>query len=163
MKIKSPYHINIQDVPICIPKPPQQGRGGNVELRIVYGSDIGIMVGSRSFGYHSKPHFHDAEQFNYILSGEIWFFIEDEGFLCKSGDILRIPRNKVHWTWCKHPDGVQFLEAHCPALIGDADLAAGALSMLGSDEDSSKVLTPINEWVQFDKVMEVERRAGASD
>ena len=31
---------------------------------------------------------------NYVLEGEIWFFVEERGFLCKAGDFHRIPSHK---------------------------------------------------------------------
>jgi quercetin dioxygenase-like cupin family protein len=44
------------------------------------------MVATRPPGYHTKPHMHVSEQINHVLEGEIWFFVEDKGYLCKKGD-----------------------------------------------------------------------------
>lgn len=45
------------------------------------------MIASRAPGYHTRPHAHESEQINYVLEGEIWFFVEDKGFLCRKGDL----------------------------------------------------------------------------
>ena len=43
-----------------------------------------------------------------MMSGEIWFFVEGEGYLCKKGDLMRIPRGKVHWAYnCAHGTAVE--------------------------------------------------------
>jgi quercetin dioxygenase-like cupin family protein len=57
------------------------------------------MMADRGAGYHTKPHVHDCEQWNYIISGEIWFFVEEHGYRCRKGDVMRIPRNRPHWAY----------------------------------------------------------------
>src|SRR6266581_5406753 len=74
-------------------------RGGSMVTKMVYGNDCNLMLAIRGPGYHSNPHKHDAEQLNYVLDGEIWVFIDNDGFLTKKGDFCRIPRNALHWAW----------------------------------------------------------------
>src|SRR5215217_7918467 len=76
-----------------------QVRGGAMLTKMVYGNDCNMMLAVRAPGYHSHPHTHDAEQLNYLLEGEVWVFVEDDGFLMRKGDFCRIPRNAVHWAW----------------------------------------------------------------
>ena len=66
---------------------------------MAYGNDSSIMIATRPPGFHSKPHYHDSEQLNYVADGEMWIFIDKEGFPLKKGDFFRIPRNAVHWSW----------------------------------------------------------------
>jgi quercetin dioxygenase-like cupin family protein len=60
-----------------------QTRGGSMITKMVYGNDCNLMLAVRGPGYHSNPHRHDAEQLNYVLDGEIWVFIGEDGFLTK--------------------------------------------------------------------------------
>ncbi len=60
-------------------------------VRRGYGNECSLMWATRAPGYHTTPHAHEAEQINYVLEGEIWFFVEEHGFLCKAGDFQRIP------------------------------------------------------------------------
>ena len=75
-----------------------QGQGSMV-VKQAYGNESSLMMATRPPGYHTKPHMHVSEQINHVLEGEIWFFVEDQGYLCKKGDFHRIPANKVHWAW----------------------------------------------------------------
>ncbi len=107
-----PIAINIKDI-----KDGQnvlQTRGGAMSTKMVYGNDCNMMIAVRGPGYHSVPHTHDAEQINYVVEGEVWVFIENDGFLMKSGDLCRIPRNAVHWAWNRGEGDVTLIEVHAP-------------------------------------------------
>ena len=69
---------------------------GSMVVRKGYGNECSLMIATRRPGYHTKPHQHESEQINYVMDGEIWFFVKDQGFLCKKGDFHRIPANTVH-------------------------------------------------------------------
>jgi quercetin dioxygenase-like cupin family protein len=114
--MKTPYRMNINDVPPFKVAPPSQEKPSAIDVKMVYGTDTGMMLAKREEGYHSRPHHHDSEQWNYIMEGEIWFFINEEGFRCRQGDIVRIPRNAIHWTWVRHTSGCTMLETHTPSL-----------------------------------------------
>jgi quercetin dioxygenase-like cupin family protein len=159
--VQTTYRINIDDVPQLHVTPPSQAAASTMSVKMVYGTDSGLMVARRSKGYHSRPHYHDSEQFNYVLEGEIWFFIEEEGFRCVKGDIVRIPRNKVHWTWVRAEEGCVMIESHTPSLTGDPDLAKGALAMTGPGEVKHAGVN--NLWVKYEKAEDIERRALAAD
>lgn len=94
-----------------------QGEGSMIS-RKAFGNECSLMIASRVPGYHTKPHVHESEQINYVLEGEIWFFVEDQGFLCKKGDFQRIPANKIHWAWNRSDRDAVVVEAHAPGLIG---------------------------------------------
>ena len=160
-RVKSIYRINAKDIPPIGVAPPSQGAASTMSVKMVYGTDTGIMIAQRQQGYHSRPHYHDAEQFNYVLDGEIWFFIEEEGFRCVKGDIVRIPRNAVHWTWVRAEQGCAMLEAHTPSLTGDPALGKGGIAMVGPDEVPVQGVT--NLWVDHKQAAEVERRAVEAD
>jgi len=98
----------------------QQGATGEGSMVVKkgYGNECSLMVAVRAPGYHTKPHAHESEQINYVLEGEIWFFVEDRGFHCKQGDFQRIPANKTHWAWNRSDENATVAEAHAPALIG---------------------------------------------
>jgi quercetin dioxygenase-like cupin family protein len=46
-----------------------------LSVKMAYGTDTGIMVARCCKGYHSRPHKHDSEQWNYVLDGEIWLCV----------------------------------------------------------------------------------------
>lgn len=113
-----PLHVKAADVPER--KRVQQGATGEGSMVVKkgYGNECSLMIAERAPGYHTKPHAHESEQLNYILDGEIWFFVEDKGFHCHKGDYQRIPANKVHWAWNRSDTSATVAEAHAPALIG---------------------------------------------
>ena len=92
-------HVRSSDVTEI--KRVQSGEAGtgSMVVRKGYGNECSLMIATRAPGYHTKPHQHESEQINYVLDGEIWFFVEDKGFHCKKGDFQRIPANTVHWAW----------------------------------------------------------------
>jgi hypothetical protein len=125
---------------------------------MVYGTDTGMMLAKRQQGYHSRPHVHDSEQFNYIMQGEIWFFVERQGFRCKTGDFMRIPRNAVHWTWVRAAGGCTMLETHTPSLTGDPELK-GAVSLVASTETAPRIPGVTNIFIDYPEAGDIERQA----
>lgn len=109
-----------------------QVRGGAMVTKMVYGNDSNMMVAVRGPGYHSHPHVHDCEQINYMLSGEVWVFIENDGFLMKTGDFCRIPRNAVHWAWNRSDRDCTLIEVHAPAC--DPTVRKGAIGLYADGE-----------------------------
>jgi len=163
MTAKTKLKINVKDLPVIRATPQSQdGKPHVVEARMAYGADTGLMIASRDQGYHSRPHIHDSEQFNYIMEGEIWFFIGEHGFRCRKGDIVRVPRNAVHWTFVRAKEGCTMLETHTPSLTGDPDLKGGFL-MVDDDEDAKLTPGVTNIFVECPQAAEMERRAFAAD
>ena len=122
-----PLHVKSTDVPEV--KRVQSGEAGtgSMVVRKGYGNECSQMIATRAPGYHTKPHQHESEQINYVLDGEIWFFVEEKGFHCKKGDFQRIPANTVHWAWNRSDSDAMVDEAHAPALIGGfRDSSAGS-------------------------------------
>ena len=112
-----PLHIQSADVPTrTVVRTGVEGEGAMVVKR-GYGNECSLMWATRAPGYHTTPHAHEAEQINYVLEGEIWFFAEDRGFLCKAGDFHRIPGHKIHWAWNRSNAEAVVVEAHSPALV----------------------------------------------
>jgi quercetin dioxygenase-like cupin family protein len=162
---RSPYHVRSTDVPAVDMAPPdgkQSGAGGALTAQMVFGTDTSIMLAERETGYHSKPHYHDAEQMNYVMDGSIWFFIGDHGFRAVKGDIVRIPRNAVHWAWVREPGNCVLFESHTPPLIGDEKMRTGAFSLLGPDEDRSTISARENLWTVVADIDAIEARCIAS-
>lgn len=146
-----------QDVSLL---PPEMIDAGHARAQVVYGPDASVIIASRDAGYHSKPHRHSSEQINYLLTGEAWVFIEEDGYLMKAGDLLRIPGNKVHWAWVKGDMSVSVVEVHTPPLT--ADYEAGRVSLLLTDEEEARVEHTSNQWVQDFDWSAVERRVVGS-
>jgi len=101
-----------QDVPVA--EQAMQVKGGSLSTKFVYGHDLNLMVGTRPGGYHSRPHFHDCEQINYVAEGEMWIFVEDKGYHLRAGDFLRVPRMAVHWAWNRADRTCVLYETHAP-------------------------------------------------
>jgi quercetin dioxygenase-like cupin family protein len=96
-------------------KQQQVGKGGAMSVYQIYGTQCGMMVATRAGGYHSSPHKHVAEQLNYVIEGEIWIFVEQDGFHLRAGDFLRIPSMAVHWAWIRSVEPCTMVEAFSPA------------------------------------------------
>lgn len=140
--------------------PPEMIDSGRAGAFVAYGQNASVIIASRDAGYHSKPHRHAAEQINYLLSGEAWVFIEQEGFLMKPGDILRIPADTVHWAWVRGASEASVVEVHTPPLT--ADYAEGRVSLLTTAVEEGRVQHVGNQWVEdFDWRAVEQRVAGA--
>lgn len=156
---QSPYLISLSDVPAVDMAPPSQiDKGGALLAQMVFGMETSFMVAERETGYHSPPHYHDAEQMNYVVDGSIWIFVEDGGFRAVKGDIFRIPRNAIHWAWVRDPGGCKLFETHTPPLTGDEKMKNGAVAMLGASEDKAKVRGVTNLFPDGIDWRAVERR-----
>ena len=161
--VKVPYRVNLAGPAGNACDAAQPGRALHAEREDGLRHRYRHHGGAAHKGYHSRPHKHDSEQWNYVLDGEIWFFIDQHGFRCVKGDIVRVPRNLVHWTWVRAEKGCLMVETHTPQLTGDPDLAKRAYSMglPGEDVDAEKGVN--NLWVDYPQAGEIEKRALAAD
>ena len=144
-----PLHVKAKDVPerTRVQKGPT-GEGSMV-VKKGYGNECSLMIAVRAPGYHTKPHAHESEQLNYVLEGEIWFFVEDQGFHCKKGDFQRIPANKTHWAWNRSDSSATVVEAHAPGLIGGR-AAEGAVGLFDEGETPEIKGPGENKFVEYD-------------
>jgi quercetin dioxygenase-like cupin family protein len=126
--------VSLADIRETVLVPARYLSGGSVGAQIAYGRDVSLMIATRQPGYHSKPHLHDAEQLNYVLEGELYVFVENTGFLAKKGDLFRIPRNAIHWSWVRGNGPCVLLEAHSPPLVGDPGVMDTAVALMSSGE-----------------------------
>src|SRR5262249_32315673 len=94
--------------------------GGVLSTLVLGGESLSLIVADRDPGYHSAPHRHAAEQLNYVAKGEIWIFVETEGFRAREGDFFRIPKDAVHWSWVRGDEPCRLIEAHAPSVAADA-------------------------------------------
>ena len=143
-------HIKSTDVPER--KRVQSGESGtgSMVVRKAYGNECSLMIATRAPGYHTKPHAHLSEQINYVMEGEIWFFVKDQGFHCKKGDFQRIPANTIHWAWNRSDKNATVAEAHAPGLIGGH--AGESAIGLFDDGEKPQVRGPgENQFVAFDQ------------
>jgi quercetin dioxygenase-like cupin family protein len=128
---------------------------GQMKTMFVYGNEANLMIATRFSGYHSKPHRHTPEQLNYVLEGELWVFIEDNGWHLKKGDFLRIPGNALHWAWNRGAGDCTMAQVHAPVLFPDA--RKGALALFADDETPNVRKSPPQETLDMD-VSDIERR-----
>jgi gentisate 1,2-dioxygenase len=110
----------------------------------------------RAPGYHTTPHAHAAEQLNHMLQGEIWYFVEDQGFLCKAGDFHRVPSNQIHWAWNRSNADAIVVEAHAPALVAGPQ-SEGSIGLFADGETKEARAACQNNFVAYDW-RSVERR-----
>jgi quercetin dioxygenase-like cupin family protein len=142
----------LADIPETNLVPAQFLSGGSVGAQIAYGRDTSIMVATRQPQYHSKPHAHDSEQLNYVLEGELYVFVDGDGFLARKGDVFRIPRNAIHWSWVQGATPCVLLETHTPPLIGDPGVTDTAMALIGDDETRHDIVAVRSEWpIDFDR------------
>ena len=151
-----PLHVKSSDIPEA--KRVQSGEAGtgSMVVRKGYGNECSLMIATRAPGYHTKPHAHESEQINFIMEGEIWFFVEDLGFHCKKGDFQRIPAHKIHWAWNNSDADALVAEAHAPGLIGGR-AGEGALGLFAEGEAQNIRGPGINKNVPYDSES-VERK-----
>lgn len=129
--------------------------GGEMKTLFVYGNEANMMIATRSAGYHSKPHRHTCEQLNYVIDGELWVFIEAEGYHLKKGDFLRIPGNSLHWAWNRGNRACTMAQVHAPVL--NTTGRKGTVGLFDSNETPNVRQSGLQESVDID-VSEIERR-----
>jgi quercetin dioxygenase-like cupin family protein len=156
-------NVSLADIPETVLVPAKYLSGGSVGAQIAYGQDLSLMIATRQPGYHSKPHLHDAEQLNYVLEGELYVFVEKASFLAKKGDVFRIPRNAIHWSWVRGHGPCVLLEAHSPPLVGDPGVSETAVALMNFDQRAN-VTAIASQWpTDFDrdaaerKILEADR------
>ena len=142
----SPLRVSLADVPETVLVPRRHLSGGSVGAQIAYGRDMSIMVATRQPGYHSNPHRHEAEQLNYVLAGELYVFVDDDGFLARTGDVFRIPRKATHWSWVQGETPCLLLEAHSPPLTGDPGVTDTAAALMPDRERKALAAGVQSEW-----------------
>ena len=135
MPDKPRYRVNRAELPAFEHHPKT---GGTLVAQACHGSRTSWLFAERSPGYYSEPHHHDAEQINYFVSGEMWLFVEDHGYRCKAGDIMRIPPNKWHWAKNRGSETAVVIETHAGPATNE-QIAANTVSLLGPDEDPASV------------------------
>lgn len=120
--------------------------------KMVYGLESSFMVAERPAGYHSRPHVHDCEQLNYMQEGSlIIYFADGRAFHLEAGDVLRIPRNVIHWSWNKSDHPCLLLEVHTPGLQDDPMNTGYAKGLLDEDEEMQSE-GPSNIFCEPDEV-----------
>jgi len=142
----SPLHAALADIPETNLVPAKFLSGGSIGAQIAYGRESSLMVATRQPQYHSKPHCHDSEQLNYVLEGELYVFVDDDGFLAREGDIFRIPRNAVHWSQVQGTKRCVLLETHAPPLIGDPGVTETAVALMSEGEAREGIVGIRSEW-----------------
>jgi mannose-6-phosphate isomerase-like protein (cupin superfamily) len=145
-KSRSPLVAALADIPETNLVPKTFLSGGSVGAHIAYGCETSLMIATRQPQYRSKPHAHDSEQLNYVLEGELYVFIENGGFLVKKGDIFRVPRNAIHWSWVQGTMPCILLETHTPPLIGDPGVIDTAVALIGEDESREGIDAVPSQW-----------------
>ncbi len=160
---KPNYRTNKSQLPVRRARPSAAARDDVVlAVQLAYGNETSLMFAERGADYHTRPHQHDAEQLNYIVSGEIWFYVDGRGYRCGPGDIMRIPKNKVHWAWNRSDQTAVLIETHTPPLIGNNPEARSlSVPLLGPSEDKEQVPYVVNVVVPMDvnEVAAIEQRA----
>ena len=132
---------------------------GAMSTKVVYGNECSISVARREAGYHSRPHYHESEQLNYVVDGQMWVFIEDDGFVAREGDFFRVPANAVHWAFNNSDQSVTAFQVHAPPLEPERPAAHGLYRDGESEQprgDSRNIL------VEDDRYRLVEERALAA-
>src|SRR5262245_9199680 len=142
-------HCKADDIPNRqVVRSGVEGEGSMIVKR-AFGTECSLMHAVRAPGYHTTPHAHPAEQINHVLAGEIWFFVEDQGFHCKAGDFHRVPSNKIHWAWNRSNADATVVEAHSPALVAGPQ-REGSIGLFADGENSQPRNPCQNNFVAFD-------------
>jgi quercetin dioxygenase-like cupin family protein len=144
-----PIYIKGEDIPERKRIHTGERGEGTMVVKKAYGSELSLMLAVREPGYHSKPHFHESDQVIYVLDGEMWFFVADQGFHCRNGDFLRIPSNSIQWDWNRSKKKAIVIEAHAPALVGGPS-GEGAVGLFDNGESPEAKSPAKNTFVTYD-------------
>jgi mannose-6-phosphate isomerase-like protein (cupin superfamily) len=138
MAEKPRYRVNRSELPTFQHTPAYHNNTGTLTASACHGSQTSWLFAERSPGYSSEPHRHDAEQINYFVSGEMWLFVEEFGYRCGPGDIIRIPPGKWHWARNRGAETAVVIETHSPSAT-NAQIAQSTVALLGPDEDPATI------------------------
>lgn len=122
-----------------------------------YGEDLSIRVAGRNGGYHSSPHIHDSEQLNFCADGEMWIYVENDGYRLRKGDLMRVPRNKVHWAWNRSDKPCVLYESHAPGNIGAPRVRDTAGPLFRTGEPLPTGRYPLVSWLSTEYAENVEK------
>jgi mannose-6-phosphate isomerase-like protein (cupin superfamily) len=122
-----------------------------------YGEDISIRVAGRAGGYHSSPHIHDSEQLNYCAEGEMWIYVGNDGYRLRAGDLMRVPRNAVHWAWNRSDKPCVLYESHAPGNIGAPRVRDTAGPLFRANEPLPAGRYPMVSWLSTEYAEQAER------
>lgn len=126
--------VKFDEVPEGTPVAIKNLLGGSILTKRVYGNEVNMMYATRSPGYHSKAHTHDCEQLNWVVEGEMWIFIEREGYHLKKGDFMRVPRNVIHWAMVTGDTECILLECHAPPNVKSAEVQKISMGLYADGE-----------------------------
>lgn len=129
--------------------PEQTADMGNTAFttKAVYGNASSLMIATRPAGYHSRPHFHDCEQLNWLSAGELWVFLGERAFHLRAGDFLRIPAGEPHWSWNKSDQPCTLVEVHTPGLQDDPLIKRFAVGLHDDGETPERLGSPVNTFL----------------
>ena len=122
-----------------------------------YGEDLSIRVAGREGGYHSSPHIHDSEQLNFCADGEMWIYVENDGYHLRKGDLMRVPRNMVHWAWNRSDKHCVLYESHAPGNIGAPRVRDTAGPLFRANEPLPTGRYPMVSWLSTEYAEKVEK------
>jgi quercetin dioxygenase-like cupin family protein len=142
-------HIKGKDVPERKRVHTGEKGQGSMVVKKAYGNECDLMIAVRAAGYRTRPHFHASDQINYILEGEIWYFVEDKGFHCEKGDFVRIPSNKIQWEWNRSGADAVVVETHAPPMIGGQSIE-GAVGLFDESEIPAIKGPAENVFISYD-------------
>ncbi|HWO42403.1 MAG TPA: cupin domain-containing protein [Candidatus Eisenbacteria bacterium] len=143
------FHVKSEAVPTRTRVHDGERGWGRMSVKKVYGRELSLMLAVRQPGYRSKPHFHESDQIVHVLKGEMWFFVEQQGFRCRKGDFVRIPANKIQWDWNRSDSEAVVIEAHAPALLGGGS-GEGAVGLFDEAENPEARDPAKNTFVAYD-------------
>lgn len=116
--------------------------------KMVYGLDVSVMESVRPAGYHSRPHYHTAEQINICMEGELYFYTDTQAYKLRPGDIVRVPPNVLHWAYNKGGVPCRQITVHSPSF---QNCCATAVGLFAPDEQAPEKSAVENLYLEFDK------------
>lgn len=120
-EVVSPAHLQNEDV-------------SSLQTKLAYGTQLSIRHAVRAAGYHSRPHAHDTEQLNYVISGELSIFMNNQEYRLEAGDFMHVPRMVVHWAWNRGLEKSVMVESHCPPNIGNPEVRQTGYGLFSNQE-----------------------------
>ena len=140
-------HVSSADVPSETNNNAQMPGGvTGVVSKTVYGPNVSMAVSIRPAGYHTPPHAHGPEIHAYVVSGEMWIFVNKKGYLLKPGDFIRVPANAVHWAWNRGTEPCTWVQVLVPMMENSGRNADKAVPLFDDGELIPKLPSPDHAW-----------------
>jgi mannose-6-phosphate isomerase-like protein (cupin superfamily) len=141
---------------VFAPDEEMQKETNFIDLAMVHGNSASLIVADRGGHYHSEPHVHQCEQFNYLARGRLTLFAlgpdgDYQACPMQAGDFSRIPFMAVHWAWNPTDEPAVLVELHNPGFQSEPHIGQRSVPLFREGEVPNPGITRVVRNLYVDR------------